>query len=127
MNLLVDTQAMLWFVSGDGRLSGGARTAIEAQDTISFISIASCWEIAIKCSLGKLELDLPLDRFIAERVEEGFRLLPIETEHLPALLTLPFCHRDPFDRLIICQAMAEDMLVCSADEAFRSYPITVVW
>ena len=75
MKLLVDTQAMLWFVTGDSRLSAGARRAIETPDTTSFISVASCWEIAIKCSLGKLELDLPLDRFIAERVEEGFRLL----------------------------------------------------
>ena len=127
MNLLIDTHAMLWFVAGDNRLSRRAKTAIGSRDTINYLSLASWWEIAIKCSLGKLELDIPLDDFISERVDEGFRVLSIETKHLPRLTSLPFHHRDPFDRLIISQAMSEDMAVCTSDSHFASYGVRVVW
>lgn len=127
MNLLVDTHAMLWFVAGDDRLSHKARAAIESHDTISHLSIASWWEIAIKCSLGKMRIDCPLDAFISERVEEGFRVLDVQTEHVPRLVDLPFHHRDPFDRLIICQAISEDMAVCTNDSHFASYDVRVVW
>jgi len=127
MNLLVDTHAMLWFAAGDDRLSSMARSAIEDAGTLSYISIASCWEMAIKCSLEKLQLEIPLKSFIDERVDEGFRILPIETQHLPELTTLPFHHRDPFDRLIICQAMAEDMPICTGDSHFSKYAVTIVW
>ena len=127
MNLLIDTHAMLWFVAGDDRLSQKARAAIENRDTTNYLSIASWWEIAIKCSLGKLKIDIPLEAFISERVDEGFRVLPIETQHLPGLTSLPFHHRDPFDRLIISQAMSEEMTVCTSDSHFASYDIRVLW
>jgi PIN domain nuclease of toxin-antitoxin system len=127
VNLLLDTHAMLWFVAGDERLSRRARKAIESPDTINYISVASWWEIAIKCSLGKLRIDRPLEDFMDERVEEGFRLLSIEAQHLPALSTLPFHHRDPFDRLIICQAMIENMTICTGDNRFAAYDIQRVW
>ena len=118
---------MLWFVSGDERLSQKARQTIEDPDCTSYISVASWWEIAIKCSLGKLRLDRPFEAFMAERIEEGFRVLSLETRHLPALATLPFHHRDPFDRLIICQAMAENMPVCTGDSHFADYGIQQLW
>jgi PIN domain nuclease of toxin-antitoxin system len=127
MNLLLDTHVVLWFAAGDERLSATARTVIESPDTVSYVSIASWWEIAIKCGLGRLRLDASLADFMAERVEEGFRILSIDTQHLPALTTLPFHHRDLFDRLIICQAMAEKMAVCTGDSHFRPYPIRLVW
>lgn len=127
MNLLVDTQAMLWFVNGDERLSRKARKAVETPDCQNYISIASWWEIAIKCSLGKLKLTKPLETFMADRTTEGFRVLGIETQHLPALATLPFHHRDPFDRLIICQAMVEKLPVCTSDTKFDSYDIQRIW
>ena len=127
MNLLVDTHAMLWFVAGDKRLSPKAREAIESPDCVSHISVASWWEIAIKCSLNKLRLDIPLKDFMAERVDEGFRALSIDTQHLPALATLPFHHHDPFDRMIICQAIAENMAVCTGDSDFAAYDIQRVW
>jgi PIN domain nuclease of toxin-antitoxin system len=127
VNLLIDTHAMLWFVAGDERLSQKARQAIEDPGCTSYISVASWWEIAIKCSLGKLRLDSPFEAFMAERIEEGFRVLSLETQHLPALATLPFHHRDPFDRLIICQAMAENMPVCTGDSHFADYGIQQVW
>ena len=127
MNLLLDTDVMLWFVAGDARLVRRARQAIEAKDTVNHISMASWWEIAIKCSLGKLRIDDPLDEFMKQRTGEGFRLLPVEPQHLHSLVELPFHHRDPFDRLIVCQAMVENMAICTGDENFRRYPVRLVW
>ena len=127
MNMLVDTHVMLWFVSGDERLSQKARQTIEDPGCKNYISIASWWEIAIKCSLGKLHLACTFETFMAERIEEGFRVLSLEAQHLPALASLPFHHRDPFDRLIICQAMAENMPVCTGDRHFAAYGIQQVW
>lgn len=127
MNLLLDTHALLWFVAGDTRLSRRARQTIEAKDTINYVSMASWWEVAIKCSLGKLTLDEPLDEFMEQRTGEGFRLLSLDPHHLHALIDLPFHHRDPFDRLIICQAMIEEMTICTGDEHFKRYPVRVNW
>ena len=127
MNLLLDTHALLWFVAGDARLSRRARQAIEAKDTINYVSMASWWEVAIKCSLGKLSIDDPLDAFMKQRTGEGFRLLPLDPQHLSPLIALPFHHRDPFDRLIICQAMIEKMPICTGDENFKRYPVKLVW
>ena len=118
---------MLWFTSGDTRLSADARAAIEKPDTISYISIASWWEMAIKCSLDKLQLDLPIKDFIAQRVDEGFRVLSIGTDHMPVVATLPFHHRDPFDRLIISQAIIENMPICTSDAQFDTYDIQRIW
>ena len=127
MNLLLDTHALLWFVAGDGRLSRRARQAIEAPGTVNYVSMASWWEMAVKLSLGKLELDDPLDVFLARRVDEGFRILPIQTEHLTPLVALPFHHRDPFDRLLVCQSVVESLPLCSGDENFSRYGIRVLW
>lgn len=127
MNLLLDTHALLWFVAGDARLARRARQAIEARDTVNHISMASWWEIAIKCSLGKLSIDDSLDEFMKQRTGEGFRFLPVEPQHLHPLVKLPFHHRDPFDRLIVCQAMVEGMTICTGDENFRPYPVKLVW
>ena len=127
MNLLLDTHAVLWFVAGDTRLPRRSRQAIEAADTVNYVSMASWWEIAIKCSLGKLTIDDSLEEFMRQRTAEGFRLLPLEPQHLHSLVALPFHHRDPFDRLIICQAIVENMAICTGDENFRRYPARLVW
>jgi PIN domain nuclease of toxin-antitoxin system len=127
MNLLLDTHALLWFVAGDERISRRSRQTIEAKDTVNYVSMASWWEIAIKRSLGKLSLDDPLKDFMSQRVGEGFRLLPLEPQHLLPLVDLPFHHRDPFDRLIICQGMVEHMAICTGDANFKRYPVKVVW
>jgi len=127
VNLLIDTHAMLWFMGGDPRISSVARKAIEDPDSVNYISMASWWEIAIKCSLKKLKLDDPLDVFMSQCADEGFRVLPIEAHHLSALIELPSHHRDPFDRLIICQATLEDMPVCTSDRNFLRYTTRVVW
>ncbi len=127
MNLLVDTHAMLWYAGGDRRISTAARSAIENRENTSYVSIASWWEIAIKCSLNKLRLDLPFERFMNDRLDEGFRVLPIDVRHLFALTMLPFHHRDPFDRLIVCQAMEESMPICTGDDCFTLYDVQVIW
>lgn len=127
MNLLLDTHALLWFVSGDPRLSRKVRKAIEHSENVSYISMASWWEMAIKCSLGKLKLDDSLDIFFEQRLEEGFRILPIEAKHIISLVNLPFHHRDPFDRLILCQAMTESLPIYSGDPNFSKYKVRVLW
>ncbi|MFZ4398032.1 MAG: type II toxin-antitoxin system VapC family toxin [Kiritimatiellia bacterium] len=127
MNVLLDTHVLLWFVAGDARLSSIARQTIEADDTINYVSMASWWEIAVKCSLGKLTLDDPLDLFMKQRTAEGFKTLSLEPQHLQPLITLPFHHRDPFDRLIICQSMVENMAICTCDENIKRYPISLIW
>jgi PIN domain nuclease of toxin-antitoxin system len=127
VNLLLDTHAILWFAAGDDRLSETARRAIESPGTTNYVSMGSWWEVAIKCSLNRLRLDLPIEDFMAERINEGFRVLGLETQHLAHLTTLPFHHRDPFDRLIICQALAENMPICTGDSRFAAYGVQVVW
>ena len=127
MNLLLDTHAFLWFVAGDERLSARARRAMEAEDAELFLSAVSIWEMAIKSSLGRLTLPAPLDEYIAEKLEHGFRVLPIDWMHAAAVEKMPFHHRDPFDRLLVAQAAAEGMPLVSADPEFRAYKVKVIW
>jgi PIN domain nuclease of toxin-antitoxin system len=128
MRLLLDTHTFLWFVLGDGLLSAKARTAIEDPSHEKLLSPASYWEIAIKISLGKYILAKPYKEFIEKGIgENGFVVLSIEPKHTAVLTTLPFHHRDPFDRLIIAQAMVEEATVVGGDTAFDAYPITRLW
>ena len=126
MALLLDTQAFLWWVAGDPRLSTRAARAIAGTECL--LSVASCWEMAIKASLGKLTLPGAVDRFVQEQLEvNGFTLIAISLEHVSGVAGLPFHHRDPFDRLLAAQALAEDLSVVSADPVFRRYGVTRVW
>ncbi len=128
MRLLLDTHAFLWWVDGGGRLSGPARRAIGDSSNACVVSIASGWEIAIKLSLGKLELTASLDRFLPEQLAaNGFTALPIDLRHVARVATLPFHHRDPFDRLLAAQALEEHLAIVSADPVFRRYHIRRVW
>jgi PIN domain nuclease of toxin-antitoxin system len=127
MNLLLDTHALLWFLGGDKQLSKKAKAAIEDSNNTCYISIASCWEITIKYSLGKLQLEASLEELFDEIEKEKFIVLPISPEHLKTLSTLKFHHKDPFDRLIIAQAKKEKCVLVSADEYFVKYPINIVW
>lgn len=102
MNILLDTHAFLWFVANDPRLSNKARVLIEAEDSQPFLSVASLWEMAIKISIGKLEIDQPFGDFVAHQLTlNGIGVLSLSLEHISAIATLPFHHRDPFDRLIV--------------------------
>lgn len=128
MRALFDTGTFLWFISDSDRLSMNARNNIADLENELILSVASLWEIAIKSSLGKLELLRPFDQLIPEQLEiNSVDILPIELNHLSSVIKLPFHHRDPFDRLIIAQSITEDLPVISSDKAFQMYPIDVIW
>ena len=125
MKLLLDTHIFLWFIMGSSSLSVHARDLIEDVENQKFLSVASLWEIAIKSSLGKLILSGPFDTIIPQQLSlNGFELLNIDVNHTAVVATLPFHHRDPFDRLLIAQAMVEKMPIVSVDAAFDAYPVT---
>ena len=125
MKLLLDTHIFLWFIMGSPTLSTHARDLIEDVANEKFLSVASLWEIAIKYSLGKLTLSKPFDELIPQQLSlNGFELLNISIDHATMVATLPFHHRDPFDRLFIAQAAVEKMPIVSVDAVFDAYSIT---
>ena len=119
MRLLLDTNALLWLLAGDPRLGAQARREVEAAAEL-VVSAASLWEIAIKVSTGKLAALPGLPAVLAEA---GVRRLGVEDKHLRRLESLPWHHRDPFDRLLIAQAQAEALTVLTADPAFGDYAV----
>ena len=128
MRLLLDTQAFLWWVFGDVRLSSTAQNLISDQENECLVSYASAWEIAIKSGLGKLKLSEPVAEFFpAELRNNGFQPLELKLAHLTAVESLPQHHRDPFDRLLITQALAEKLPVVSSDAAFDLYGVKRFW
>ena len=126
---LLDTHTFLWFITANPKLSHNARLLIEDMTNKRFLSIASLWEIAIKASQGKLKLSVPFQELVATQIQgNAINLLPITFEHLNILFTLPFHHKDPFDRLLIAQAMAETIPIISKDKIFQQYSdIQVIW
>jgi PIN domain nuclease of toxin-antitoxin system len=127
LKLLLDTQAFLWFLSGDRKLSAKARAALRQPSAELYLSSASVWEMAIKAALGRLELPKPLDQFMQDRMEDGFRPLPVDWRHAAAVQALPLHHRDPFDRMLAAQAQVEGMTLVSADKAFQAYEVRLLW
>lgn len=128
MRLLLDTHSFLWFIAGSELLSESARHQIADLDNEAFVSIASLWEIAIKTSTGKLTLARPFEVLILEQLElNEIEILPIKLDHLAVLTKLARHHRDPFDRLLVAQALAEGLPIISKDPAFQGYPIQVFW
>ncbi|MCO5247585.1 MAG: type II toxin-antitoxin system VapC family toxin [Chitinophagales bacterium] len=124
---ILDTHTLLWFLSGDKNLSKQARQKIEHKETLNFISLASLWKIAIKISLGKLIITFPFSDFKTILEDNGFAILPIEFEDIQFIIEMDFHHRDPFDRLIIAQAIHHQADVISKDESFKHYDINVYW
>jgi PIN domain nuclease of toxin-antitoxin system len=128
MKLLLDAHALLWFIGNDSQLSASARENIEDPAHEKFVSVVSLWEIALKLSLGKLKLPSPFDKVFPQQLEgNGFELLPISCAQLNQLADLPFHHRDPFDRLLIAQALADGMAIVTRDIAFSQYPAKIIW
>ena len=128
MRLLLDTHAFLWFIGADDRLSDHARALILDPLNDRLLSVASLWEMAIKASLGRLDLALPFPELVERQVRgNAMRVLPVEPRHLDGVRRLPFHHKDPFDRLIIAQAQAEGVPVVTRDAAFESYDVTTTW
>ena len=128
MRLLLDTHALLWFIGNDPQLSGPARQNIENPAHDKFVSAASLWEMALKIGLGKLALPRPFSEVFPQQLEvNGFELLPISCAHLNQNILLPFHHRDPFDRLLIAQALTDDMSIVTRDLEFSKYQTKILW
>ena len=128
MKYLLDTHTLLWFLKGDKKLSDKALRLIDSPRNSKFLSIVSLWEIAVKVSLGKLVLDKPFERLFPEQLYfNRIEILDITVDSLIKLTTLPFHHRDPFDRLIIAQALVEDLPIIGTDAAFDAYGISREW
>ncbi len=129
MNYLIDTHAFLWYITNDPSLSQTAKQIIGNHANTIFVSIASMWEISIKVSQNKLTIiPQPFIPFIENQLKiNDFLLLPIKLNDVGVVSTLPFYHKDPFDRIMIAQAMVNQMPLISVDALFDSYPITKIW
>jgi len=124
---LLDTHTAIWFINGDDALSETAKKIILNISNVKYLSIASAWEIAIKLSIGKLDIDGKTADFIQDVENNGFTILPVKTAHLTALETLPLIHRDPFDRLLMATALAEEMTLVTSDENIKKYELPQIW
>jgi len=128
VTLLLDAHALLWFLKDDPQLSAAAKAAIELPANRKLVSMASCWEIAIKAGLGKLRLGEPAGPFLAREIPtNSFDLLPITLAHIAAVETLPPHHKDPFDRLLVAQALTEGVSIVSVDAQLDAYGVVRVW
>lgn len=121
MNYLLDTHTFMWFVTDAPELSKKARNLMEQDDANLFLSIASIWEMAIKNSLGKLEIYTDFSTVPKDLTDNDIEFLPIKYEHTAIINRIPFHHKDPFDRMIIAQALFENMDVIGIDEKFDEY------
>ena len=127
MKALLDTHAFLWALAGDARMSPLARDTFAGPTGLS-LSIASFWEILIKVQSGKLNLPRPAGPYVLRKLaENGIEMLSISVDHLLALDRLPMHHRDPFDRMLICQSLREKVPIITSDPMFRRYPVDIIW
>ena len=123
MRLLLDTHVFLWFISADARLPAGWRDAIRGTGNEVFLSVVSVWEAMVKYALGKLPLPHPPEHYLPiQRVQHQMTSLPLDEASVCRLATLPSVHRDPFDRMLVCQALAHGLTVVTVDPVFRAYP-----
>lgn len=128
MRLLLDTHAMYWYIEGDPQLSVPARTLIQDASNEVLISPASYWEIAIKVSLRKWQLNRSYEDFMDIGLKQyGFQVLPILPTHTARLIGMQFHHKDPFDRMLVAQALVEQVPIVSADGQLDAYGITRLW
>ncbi|MDR3313209.1 MAG: type II toxin-antitoxin system VapC family toxin [Oscillospiraceae bacterium] len=127
MNLLLDTHAVLWLAENSPMLSQAAKEAIFNEGNQKFVSMASAWEVAIKNSIGKLRLANGVTEFYRMIEGNGFLLLPIDRRHVVRVESLPFHHRDPFDRLLVAAALCEELVMVTADENIPAYGVPCIW
>ena len=128
MRLLIDTHTFLWFVTNDPLLSAAALALLVDPSNEILISPASFWEVAIKVSIGKYPLAVPFDQFFTQGIDgNDISILPLEVRHAAVLSSLPMHHKDPFDRMIVAQAMVEQVPIVSIDVALDAYGITRIW
>ncbi|MGH9359371.1 MAG: type II toxin-antitoxin system VapC family toxin [Terriglobia bacterium] len=128
MRLLLDTHAFIWWAGNDPSLTMPARTSIADTTNEIFLSAVSTWEMAIKIAIGKLVLAGPLDTFVSSQLSQyQFKPLPVTYDHTYRVGMLPQHHRDPFDRLLIAQAMVENLILLTCDPQFGSYGVQTLW
>ncbi len=128
MRVLLDTHTFIWFNILPEKLSSRARALCEDKNTQLYLSVISAWEIKIKVQLEKLILPMAWDKMVTEsQYEDGLRLLPLELAHLTQGRTLPYHHRDPFDRLLINQSQVEGIPIMSVDSQFKHYDVELIW
>ena len=128
MNAILDAHALLWFFAGSSKLSAKALACIQDPQNTLFVSPSTLWEISIKDALGKLTLPESFEQLFPARLDaSNILMLPILVSHLHEHRRLPFHHSDPFDRLIIAQALADDVTVVSCDPEFSAYGVKLLW
>ena len=127
MRYLLDTHAIIWYVEDSSELPKKISDIIDNPENEVYISSISLWEIALKVSLGKLDLELPLDEFLINIRRRDFTFLQIKDEYLNRLSDLPFVHKDSFDRLIISSVLAEDLTIITMDENMKKYDVSCIW
>ena len=127
MKFLLDTHVFLWFLGGDARLPIPWRDTIRQPDHEVYASVVSLWETIVKYRLGKLPLPEPPERYLpTQRERHRIAKLPLDEASVRQLATLPPIHRDPFDRMLICQAMEHTLTIITVDELFRAYPVPIL-
>jgi len=127
MKLLLDTHIFIWWVDEPEKLSAAAISALEDEANELLLSVASVWEMQIKIQLGKLKLSLPLKELVKNQQDTNdLRVSPVALTHVLALDSLPFHHKDPFDRLLIAQCMAEGLTIVTADSQFSAYSVKLL-
>jgi len=127
MKILIDTHAVIWFRNGDPQLSANALAALTNSQFEKRISIVALWEIAIKVRLGKLKLSRPLTDLPAFMATHNFQLFDLNFQHILRVSTIALFHRDPFDRMLISQALVENFIVVTKDPNFPAYGVTTIW
>jgi len=126
-NFLLDTHALIWFITDNSQLPANTKKLIENKQNGCFVSIVSLWEISIKHSIGKLQLGTSLEEIFKLIAQTEFDILHISPNHLLQSAKLPFHHRDPFDRILIAQAICENHQLVSRDGIFQQYEVGLVW
>jgi PIN domain nuclease of toxin-antitoxin system len=127
MKYLLDTHTLIWFIDGDETLPGKIRNEISNIKNTCYLSIASLWEMAIKISIGKLTLQSDYHQITNFLVDNNINILPIEFTHLQTLLNLEHIHRDPFDRVIVAQAITDKITILTVDKNIVKYPVECMW
>jgi PIN domain nuclease of toxin-antitoxin system len=128
VKLLLDTHAFLWAITDDPQLSGKARRLFTGSENELFLSVAGVWEILVKVQIGKLPLPKPAGDYLQKQLaKNAVQVLPIRLRHALRLEQLPLHHRDPFDRILIAQALEEEMPILTADPVMNQYSATLLW
>ena len=128
MKLLIDTHVFIWLNEESSQLSNKVKALYRSREHEVYLSIASAWEMQIKAQLGKLDLAMPIAALVSKNIQENdIYLLPIDLSHIAQLEKLPPHHKDPFDRMIIAQAMIEEFTIVSIDSAFANYAVPIIW